>query len=52
MRGRGRGREDHRGLETAGVRQAERNMEDKKDSVMRVFDVIKCYSSFFYIKIL
>lgn len=44
---RGRGREDHRGLETAGVRQAERNMEDKKDSVMRVFDVIKCYSSFF-----
>lgn len=48
MRGRGRGREDHRGLETAGVRQAEINMEDKKDSVMRVFDVIKCYSRFLY----
>lgn len=30
MRGRGRGREDHRGLETAGVRQAERNMEEER----------------------
>lgn len=31
MRGRGRGREDHRGLETAGVRQAERRQERQCD---------------------